>query len=287
MGRLLRQIGPQKRLPTLEQAANLLATHYEQASKLSFQNSDKKQKKACKQVLQQNKSYTQNDIFTDELTLEELECAIQKLDPNKSPGIDLLFGSMIKHFGICTRCTLLRIFNLSWKSGKLPTLWKKSIIIPILKPGKDAACCKSYHPIPLTSALCKLMERIIHARIMRWLIEHNVIHFYQTAFRDGHIIVDQLFYLVQSVIDESEEIPHKKTTAVFLDLSAAFDRVWRQKLIEVLHRLGIKGNSLLWINDFLRHRKFVVRFNGRFSKSHRSWAGVPQGSFISPLLFLM
>ncbi|GFY69749.1 reverse transcriptase domain-containing protein [Trichonephila inaurata madagascariensis] len=266
MGRLLRQIGPQKRLPTLEQAANLLPTHYKQASKLSFQNSDKKQKKACKQVLQQNKSYTQKDIFTDELTLEELECAIQKLDANKSPGIDLIFGSMIKHFGICTRRTLLRIFNLSWKSGKLPTLLKKSIIIPILKPGKDA-CCKSYHPISLTSTLCKLMERIIHARIMRWLIEHNVLHFYQTAFRAGHSTVDQLFYLVQSIIDGLEGRPHTKTTAVFLDLSAAFERVWRHKLIEVLHRSGIKGNSLLWINDFLRHRKFVVRFNGSF-RSH-------------------
>ncbi|GFY39610.1 a disintegrin and metalloproteinase with thrombospondin motifs 9 [Trichonephila inaurata madagascariensis] len=124
------------------EAANLLATNYQQASKLSFQNSDKKQKKACKQVLQQNKSYTQKDIFTKELTLEELECAIQKLDPNKSPGIDLIFGSMTKHFGTCTRRTLLRIFNLSWKSGKPPTLWKKSITIPILKHGKDAACCK-------------------------------------------------------------------------------------------------------------------------------------------------
>ncbi|GFY51021.1 hypothetical protein TNIN_230351 [Trichonephila inaurata madagascariensis] len=79
---------------------------------------------------------------------------------------------------------------------------------------------------------------------MRWLIEHNVLHFYQTAFRAGHSTVDQLFYLVQSVIDGLEERPHKKTTAVFLDLSAAFDRVWRHKLIEVLHRSGIKGTYL-------------------------------------------
>ncbi|GFY57886.1 hypothetical protein TNIN_191271 [Trichonephila inaurata madagascariensis] len=89
------------------------------------------------------------------------------------------------------------------------------------------------------------MERIIHARIMRWLFEHNVLHFYQTAFRAGHSTVDQLFYFVQSVIDGLEERPHKKTTAVFLGLSTAFDCVWRHKLIEVLQRSGIKDNSLL------------------------------------------
>ncbi|GIX87110.1 probable RNA-directed DNA polymerase from transposon X-element [Caerostris extrusa] len=83
----------------------------------------------------------------------------------------------------------------------------------------------------------------------------------------------------------SRKNPHRKTITVFLDLSAAFDRVWRQKLIHIIHSTGIKGNALLWINDFLRGRKFSVRFNGARSKSHRLWAGVPQGSVLSPLLF--
>ncbi|GFQ83829.1 hypothetical protein TNCT_296741 [Trichonephila clavata] len=74
---------------------------------------------------------------------------------------------------------------------------------------------------------------------------------------------------------------------VFLYLSAAFDRVWRQKLIGILHSLGISGNILLRINDFLRDRRFAGRANGRFSRTHRSWAGVPQGSVLSPLLFLL
>ncbi|GIY04790.1 reverse transcriptase domain-containing protein [Caerostris darwini] len=110
-----------------------------------------------------------------------------------------------------------------------PRFFKNSIIIPILKPGKNVTICKSYRPISLTCILCKLMERIIPRRIMDFLIKHNLFHFYQTAYRAKHSTVEQLFYLSQSIINGLREKPHRKTVAVFLDLSAAFDRVWRQK----------------------------------------------------------
>ncbi|GFS58119.1 probable RNA-directed DNA polymerase from transposon BS [Trichonephila clavipes] len=131
------------------------------------------------------------------------------------------------------------------------------------------------------------MERVIHRRLMNWLIENKKLHFYQTAFRTHHSTTDQLFYLNQSIIDGFQEKPHKKTLVVFLDISAAFDRVWRQKLVHTIQGTGINGKALLWINDFLRGRKFSVRFNGALSESRRMWAGVPQGSVLSPLLFLI
>ncbi|GFV01516.1 probable RNA-directed DNA polymerase from transposon BS [Trichonephila clavipes] len=146
---------------------------------------------------------------------------------------------------------------------------------------------KLYRPIFLTSTLCKIMERVIHRRLMNWLIENKKLHFYQTAFRTHHSTTDQLFYLNQSIIDGFQEKPHKKTLAVFLDISAAFDKVWRQKLVHTIQGFGINGKALLWINDFLRGRKVSVRFNGALSESRRMWAGVPQGSVLSPLLFLI
>ncbi|GFS78216.1 reverse transcriptase domain-containing protein [Trichonephila clavipes] len=118
-------------------------------------------------------------------------------------------------------------------------------------------------------------------------MEHNFPHFYQKAYCANHSTVDQLFYLSQTIINGFQEKPHEKTVAVFLDLSSAFDQVWRQKLVDIIHSSGIKGNALLWINDLLRGRKFSVKFNGVLSKSHRLWAGVPQGSVLSPLLFLL
>ncbi|GFX35415.1 probable RNA-directed DNA polymerase from transposon BS [Trichonephila clavipes] len=131
------------------------------------------------------------------------------------------------------------------------------------------------------------MERVIHRRLMNWLIENKKLHFYQTALRTHHSTTDQLFYLNQSIIDGFQEKPHKKTLAVFLDISAAFDRDWRQKLVHTNQGTGIDGKALLWINYFLRGRKFSVRFNGALSESGRMWAGVPQGSVLSPLLFLI
>lgn len=110
---------------------------------------------------------------------------------------------------------------------------------------------------------------------MNWLIEKNILHHYQTAHMAEHSTVDQLFYLCQSIVYGLQDKPQKKTTVVFLDLSAAFDRVWRQKLIDIIYRAGILGNSLIWINDFLRGRNFSVKVNGAFWKINRSCAGVP------------
>jgi potassium voltage-gated channel Eag-related subfamily H protein 8 len=79
--------------------------------------------------------------------------------------------------------TFLDIIDISWKTGKVPKVWKTSIISPILKPGKPAEECKSYRPIALTSILCKIMEKMIHRRLMNWIIENNIIENFQTAYQ--------------------------------------------------------------------------------------------------------
>ncbi|UYV61963.1 K02A2.6-like [Cordylochernes scorpioides] len=162
-----------------------------------------------------------------------------------------------------------------------------SITVPILKPNKDAKESKNYRPIALTSILCKITERIIHSRLIVWLTNNNKINFFQTAYRSQHSTTDQLFYLCQSIIDSFQEKPPKKTTAIFLDMTSAFDRVWREKLREKLHNIGVRGKTLTWIADFLRGRRLKVWVNGEFSKEGRTWAGVTQGSVLSPLLYLL
>ncbi|UYV66315.1 hypothetical protein LAZ67_4001301 [Cordylochernes scorpioides] len=81
--------------------------------------------------------------------------------------------------------------------------------------------------------------------------------------------------------------PPKKTTAIFLDMTSAFDRVWREKLREKLHNIGVREKTLTWIADFLRGRRLKVWVNGEFSKEGKTWACVPQGSVLSPLLYLL
>ncbi|UYV84442.1 hypothetical protein LAZ67_X002183 [Cordylochernes scorpioides] len=85
-----------------------------------------------------------------------------------------------------------------------------------------------------------------------------------------HCTTDQLFYFCQSIIDSFQEKPPKKTTAIFLDMTSAFDRVWREKLREKLHNIGIRGETLTWIADFLRGRRLKVWVNGEFSTEERT-----------------
>ncbi|UYV80008.1 hypothetical protein LAZ67_18001387 [Cordylochernes scorpioides] len=144
-----------------------------------------------------------------------------KVRSKRSPGDVLIFGQMIKHFGDKAKNQLLRILNISWQTGKLPKYWKISIIVPILKPNKDAKESKNYRPIALISILCKITERIILSRLIVWLTNNNKINFYQTDYRSRHCTPDQPFYFCQSIIDSFQEKPPKKTTAVFLDMTSA------------------------------------------------------------------
>ncbi|GFV70239.1 reverse transcriptase domain-containing protein [Trichonephila clavipes] len=185
---------------TNKEAANMLAKQYEVTSRLNFVEEDRLQYKKYKSIIKHNKNHCAEDVFTSDFTLEDLEYAIRRLNPKKSPGPDVIYGQMIMHFGEIAKKYLLKIFITSWRSGKLPKIWKSSVITPILKPGKDATSCKSYRPISLTCILCKLMERNIHSRLIEFLTEHNFLHFYQTAYRANHSTVDQLFYLSQTIV---------------------------------------------------------------------------------------
>ena len=163
------------------------------------------------------------DLFEKEITMEELLEAIGFIKNNKSPGINLIFGEMIKHLGENAKKFLLNIFNTSWRSGRLPKIWKTSIIVPILKPKKSATESKNCRPITHTSILCKVLERIMHHKMIEFLIQKkNDIFFIKQPAEKLHSTADQLFYFCQFIIDDFQERLLKKTINVFLDMSAAF-----------------------------------------------------------------
>ncbi|GFU52239.1 reverse transcriptase domain-containing protein [Trichonephila clavipes] len=128
------------------------------------------------------------------------------------------------------------------------------------------------------------MERVIHRRLMNWLIENKKLHVYQTAFRTHHSTTDQLFYLSQSIIDGFQEKPHKKTLAVFLDISAAFDRVWRQKQNSQIKKVYLPtylGKTLDPELLFSKHIKQIAnkalgKLNILRKLSGTSWGSRPQ-----------
>ncbi|GBO10862.1 hypothetical protein AVEN_256844-1 [Araneus ventricosus] len=146
-------------------AANALAIHYQKIGSLDFSETDRHTQRKARAVAHGCRTTDSKEvIFTKEFSLQVLEQALFQMDWTKSPGPDGLHGRMIEHLGPVGRQSLLDIFNLSWRDGRLPRYWKRAIIIPIKKPGKEAGSPESYRPIALTSIICKIMERMILAR---------------------------------------------------------------------------------------------------------------------------
>ena len=188
-------------------------------------------------------------IFQDLITKGELDGAIRKLKKKKSPGPDKIHNEMIQNLGDKAKAHLLHLYNRTWTEGKLPKIWKLATINPVLKKGKIANTPKSYRPISLTSCISKLCERILNSRLYWWLESSGLICQNQAGFRAKGRTEDQLFRLTQRIIDGFQR--GEQTTAVFVDLQQAYDRIWRKGLLLKLQNLGVKGNMYSWIKLFL------------------------------------
>jgi potassium voltage-gated channel Eag-related subfamily H protein 8 len=138
------------------------------------------------------------------------------------------------------------------RTGVVPSLWKKVIVVPILKADKDPTSTTSYRPISLTSTMGKTMERIINTRLNLVLETNNSIANEQAGFRTNrstneHIV--KLSQFIKNALDNKRIL-----TAVFVDFKSAYDSVWKENLLFKLIRSGIKSNLLNWFESFISHR---------------------------------
>ena len=222
-------------------------------------------------------------IFESNFTDAELGEAISHLKANKAPGPDRIRNELLMHLGPAARKVLLNLINLTWSLGKTPKVWRRATIVPVLKPGKPAGLMDSYRPISLTSGIAKIAERMVHARL-QWHIEtHRLIDQRQAAFRPKKSTTDQLCYFTQRAQNSFEA--KSNTVMVALDLSKAYDRVWRDGLLHKLADIGICGNMYKWISAQIKQREICVKVDAVESKPRRHRVGIPQGSVLSCLLF--
>ena len=226
--------------------------------------------------------------FFSLLQLAELGTALSSLSSSTAAGPDSVTYPLLAHLPPAGKDFLLHIFNLSWSTRSFPPAWKTSFTIPVLKSGKPTDAPSSFRPIFLTSCTSKLFERMVLARLSFFLESKNLLSPLQAGFRPGRSTLDQILYLSQSVSDGFHAPkPARRTVLSTVDFSRAFDSVWHPALFSKLLALGLPPCFVRWTQSFLSDRRSRVSFGDTVSRSFRLRFGVPQGSVLGPVLFLL
>ena len=218
-------------------------------------------------------------------TFHELCSAVKQSKKNKSPGEDRISYEMLQHLPNKSLKVILKLYNQIYTSGKIPQMWKHSIVIGFPKPSKDETLPTSYRPISLTSTLCKIFERLATNRLAYVLEKHSLLSNIQSGFRKNRSTIDQILRLQDQINKYLNNNGY--SLGIFLDFEKAFDMVWKNGLLIKLKRLNITGNMFNFINDFLTDRTLQVRVGDALSDIFQLQNGTAQGSVISPLLFLI
>ena len=203
------------------------------------------------------------------------------LKNNKAAGRDDILVEQLKYLGPNAHKWLLTMLNISFMENKIPTIWRQSKIIAILKPGKDSSIPKNYRPISLLCHTYKLYEKMILNRIAPAIEQHLIKE--QAGFRSGKSCTSQLLNLTQHIEDGYEE--GMITGTAFVDLSAAYDTVNHRLLIQKLYNTTLDSQLCRVIQNLLSDRRFYVELNNERSRWRIQKNGLPQGSVLSPTLF--
>ena len=218
------------------------------------------------------------------VTCTEILETLKLLQPKLSQDFNGLSMYLVKKLSFQLAKPLCHLINLSFSTGVVPTQLKIAKIIPIFKSG-DPLCMDNYRPISLLSCFSKIFEKIACIRLSIFLENNKLLSDNQFGFRSNHSTVHPMLKFMNHVSNALNKKKH--CIAIFCDLRKAFDTVDHEILFKKLERLGICGSTLKWFKSYLSERKQFVSIDGVLSDLLEILIGVPQGSILGPILFLI
>ena len=213
---------------------------------------------------------------------EEVRKALDSTDASKGPGPDNLPPAFVKHCATSLATPLAIIFNRSLESGVFPAKWKLASITPVHKSG-NVHNVENYRSISILSCLPKVFEKMVHGTLSR--VVQPIISDCQHGFMAKRSTTTNLMTFVTDVLRTMES--RCQVDAVYVDFAKAFDRVPHRLAIEKMRRLGLPEWILAWLHSYLTSRSAYVKINGSKSDLFMIPSGVPQGSHLGPLIFLL
>lgn len=226
-----------------------------------------------------NNQTTESKNYTND---DEIINIIKHLKNNKAPGHDAINNRMIKNLPPNFVTKIKNIFNACIKYNYFPIEWKKSDIILFPKPGKDATAPANYRPISLLPTISKIFEKVLQKQMEPYL---NILPKQQYGFRKHLSTTMQLININEFI--SSAYYKNETAAMLMLDVAKAFDRVWHKGLITKLHKYNFPSYLILIINSYLIGRSFRIKLNKTYSEYEIIEAGVPQGSILGPILYII